>query len=160
MYAVLWIMGPLVYAEYGSGMTAPDSYNTGSQVSADVSVYNLGVNALNNNDYSKALGYFKQALKQDKNNINAMLMIGYTQVRLGDPDDAITNLKAVLKLQPRSAKAREYLGEAYIRAAVQEMDTLNSYGEAGKDPLQKLGAYFTTTYENLIKCKYCTVPDN
>jgi len=103
----------------------------------------------------KALGYFKQALRQDKNNADTLAMIGYTQVKLGKPDDAIASLKAALKIQPRSAKAREFLGEAYIRAAVQEMDVLNSYGDGGQDQLQKLNKYFTITYENLVKCKVC-----
>ena len=61
------------------------------------SLYNLGISALSNNDYGKALAYFKEALEQDKNSADALMMIGYTQTRLGNPDDAIVNLKAVLK---------------------------------------------------------------
>lgn len=160
MTALVWTLGTVAFAQYGEGLMAPSSGNPGYGYRKDKSVYNLGVNALNSNDYTKALEYFQQALKQDKNNVDAMIMIGYTQVRLGNPDEAIASLKAALKTQPRSAKARQYLGEAYIRAAVQEMDILHSYGDAGQDQLQKLGVYFTTTYEKLVKCKYCTVPGN
>lgn len=155
--AVLLTIGTVAYAQYGEGMMAPTYDNTGSQSSSQ---YNMGVSALNNKDYNQALEYFKQALKQDKNNADTMIMIGYTQVNLGNPDDAIASLKAALQIQPRSAKAREFLGEAYIRAAVQEMDTLNSYGDLGQEHLQKLGVYFTTTYENLVKCKFCSKQSN
>ncbi|MDD5491488.1 MAG: tetratricopeptide repeat protein [bacterium] len=159
--AVLCIISTVSLAQYGEGLTVPTSENPDYQPpSKEISIYNLGINALSNNDYDQALEYFMKALKQDKNNADAMIMIGYTQIQLANPDDAIANLQAALKIQPRSAKARQYLGEAYIRAAVQEMDILNSYGEDGQDQLQDLGVYFTTTYENLIKCKYCTVPAN
>ncbi|MDD5259496.1 MAG: tetratricopeptide repeat protein [bacterium] len=153
--SVLLVVVKMAQAENEKRIINPVSPDTRYQ-----SLYNLGISALSNNDYSKALAYFKQALEQDKNSADALMMIGYTQTRLGNPNDAIINLKAVLKSQPNSAKARQYLGEAYIRAAVQEMDILNSYGDKGQDQLQNLGRYFITTYEQLIKCEYCPVKTN
>lgn len=153
--SVLLVIFNMAQAQNEKRIINPVSHDTRYQ-----KVYNLGVRALSNNDFSKALAYFKQALEQDKNSADALMMIGYTQTRLGNPDDAIVNLKTALKMQPNSAKNRQYLGEAYLRAAVQEMDILNSYGDKGRDQLQNLGRYFIDTYEKLIKCDYCPVKNN
>ncbi len=147
--------GMLAQAQYGDGPPPPAADFSSPEPSAGTTIYNQGIQAFKYKSYDKALGYFKRALKNDKNNPDILVMVANTQVELGLYDEAIDNYRKALKIKPVFPKGRELLGEAYIRAAVQEMDTLKSYGTSGQDQLQQLNLYFTNTYENLIKCKVC-----
>jgi hypothetical protein len=60
-------------------------------------------------------------------------MLAHSQRMLGMIDDAIENYKKALSLRPIFPQAREYLGEAYIQAALREIEILKNYGSSGDE---------------------------
>jgi len=108
------------------------------QNKAVVSFYDQGVEANNNNDYQKALSLFEQALRSDPNNPDVLNMLAHSQRKIGLIDESIANYKKALELRPRFPEAHEYLGEAYIQAAMREVETLKNYGNDGREELEDL----------------------
>ncbi|MDD5692605.1 MAG: tetratricopeptide repeat protein, partial [Candidatus Omnitrophica bacterium] len=53
-------------------------------------------------------------------------------------DESLETYKKALELRPRFPEAREYLGEAYIKAALREIKTLKGYGVDGEENLEDL----------------------
>ena len=93
-----------------------------------ISLYDQGMVASKSQDYQKALDLFQQALTEDPNNPDILNMLAHTQRLLGNTDEALANYKRALELRPKFPEAREYLGEAYMQAALQQLQTLKSYG--------------------------------
>jgi tetratricopeptide (TPR) repeat protein len=122
--------------------TGSPSQDVGSLKSHAASLYDRGFAASSNKDYQKALELFEQALKEDSNNPDILNMLAHTQRKLGMTDEALANYKKALELRPRFPEAREYLGEAYIQAALQEMATLKSYGSEADENLEDLTKAF------------------
>jgi tetratricopeptide (TPR) repeat protein len=89
-------------------------------------------------DHQKALSFFEQALKNDPNNPNILNMLEHSQLKLGYIDESILTYKKALELRVRFPEAREYLGEAYVQAALREIATLKSYGKDGEESLEDL----------------------
>ena len=119
----------------------PSASWQGNNVSANQkteSLYEQGIDASKNNDYQKALPLFTQALNADPNNPNILNMLAHTQRKLGNIDAALDNYKKAIELQPSFPEAREYLGEAYIQAALAELDTLKGYGDSAKAQVDDL----------------------
>ncbi len=105
---------------------------------AVVSLYDQGVDASNKNDFQTALPLFEQALRADPNNPDVFNMLAHTQRKIGLIDEAIANYKRALELRPRFPEAHEYLGEAYVQAAMREVETLKNYGNDGREELGDL----------------------
>jgi cytochrome c-type biogenesis protein CcmH/NrfG len=55
-------------------------------------------------------------------------MLAYTQRKTGALDLAIANYKNALRQRPDFPQAREYLGEAYVQAALRELTALERAG--------------------------------
>ena len=139
----------LAFAAACSGLTYSQSYadetspaamvtNDQTQNKAAASLYDQGVQANNNNDFQKALPLFEQALRADPNNPDVLNMLAHSQRKIGLIDESIANYKKALELRPRFPEAHEYLGEAYIQAAMREVETLKNYGNDGKEELEDL----------------------
>jgi len=107
-----------------------------------VSLYDQGVAATKNKDFQQALTLFNQALQQDANNPDILNMLAHTQLKLGMIDESLENYKKALVLRPQFPEAREYLGEAYIQAALREIKTLKSYENEGGENLEDLTKAF------------------
>lgn len=121
--------------------STPSASWQGSNVSSNPkteSLYEQGIDASKSNDYQKALPLFIQALNADPNNPNILNMLAHTQRKLGNIDAALDNYKKALDLQPNFPEAREYLGEAYVQAALAELDTLKGYGDSAKGQVDDL----------------------
>jgi tetratricopeptide (TPR) repeat protein len=103
-----------------------------------VSLYDQGVAASQANDYQKALPLFEEALRNDPNNPDILNMLAHTQRKIGMIDEALDNYKKALQLRPKFPEAREYLGEAYVQAALREVEVLKSYGGDAKEELEDL----------------------
>lgn len=101
-------------------------------------LYQNGVEAGDKGDFNAAIGFFEDALKLNPDNPDALNMLAHAQRKAGRIDEALDNYKKALRLRPNFAEAREYLGEAYIQAALREMDTLKSYGKDGQEQLEDL----------------------
>lgn len=107
-----------------------------------VSLYDQGVVATKNKDFQQALTLFNQALQQDANNPDILNMLAHAQLKLGMIDESLENYKKALTLRPQFPEAREYLGEAYIQAALREIKTLKSYENEGGENLEDLTKAF------------------
>jgi len=103
-----------------------------------VSLYDQGLAATQANDYQKALPLFEAALRQDPDNPDVLNMLAHTQRKIGMIDEALDNYKKALELRPKFPEAHEYLGEAYMMAAMREVEVLKSYGNDGKEELEDL----------------------
>ncbi len=112
--------------------------NDQPQNKAVASLYDQGVEANNNNDFQKALSLFEQALSADPDNPDILNMLAHAQRKIGLIDESIANYKKALELRPRFPEAHEYLGEAYIQAAMREVETLKNYGNDGREELEDL----------------------
>ena len=103
-----------------------------------VSLYDQGLSASQANDFQKALPLFEQALRNDPNNPDILNMLAHSQRKIGLIDESLANYKKALELRPNFPEAHEYLGEAYIEAALRELEVLKSYGPDAKEQLGDL----------------------
>ena len=53
-------------------------------------------------------------------------MLAYVQRKLGQTDEALESYRKALKLRPQFPEAREYLGEVYIQASLEQIDILSN----------------------------------
>jgi tetratricopeptide (TPR) repeat protein len=67
-----------------------------------------------NNQFERALKYFKKAVRKDRKFHQAYNEIGFANRMLGNYDDALKAYDKALKLEPDFPHAIEYRGEAYM----------------------------------------------
>jgi Tfp pilus assembly protein PilF len=135
---------------FASGTPTDTMENNNPQTQpSTASAYDQGVKASQDGDFQKALPLFQQALQADPNNPDVLNMLAHTQRKLGMFDAAVDNYKKALGLRPKFPEAREYLGEAYIDAAMHEAETLKSYGPEGREQLEDLTKDFKEAAEKL-----------
>ena len=146
LFCALVISGLLTVWSHASGTSAPqmqsDSGNSGasaSQNQVELSLYQQGLQATKANDFEKARDLFQQALDQDPYNPDILNMLAHSLRKLGKIDDAIDDYRKALAIRPDFPEAREYLGETYVQAALQQLDTLKSYGDSAKEEIEDLG---------------------
>ena len=120
--------------------TPPTGSNeTGNTAQAD-DAYAKGMDLAKSEQYKEARQIFEDLAAKQPKNPDVLNMLAYTQRKTGDLDQALDNYHAALKLKPKFPQAREYLGEAYLQAAMREAQTLKGYGST--DELHKLAAAF------------------
>jgi tetratricopeptide (TPR) repeat protein len=127
---------------YAAGTSSSTWERNTSEENPAVSLYDQGVTAHKNGDFQKALALFNQALTQDWNNPDILNMLAHTQLKLGMIDEALDNYKKALSIRPQFPEAREYLGEAYVQAALREIKTLKDYGSSGVQQAEDLTKVF------------------
>lgn len=101
-------------------------------------LYEQGKASVGQKDFTAALRLFTQANRLNANDADILNMLAYSHRKLGRLDDAFTYYRRALKLRPRFAEAREYLGEAHIQAAVREIKILQGYGNEGREQAEEL----------------------
>ncbi len=112
-------------------------------------LYKKGVQADKSGDYTNAINFLQQAYKLDKKNPNILNMLAHSQRKTGKIDEALENYRRALNLRPKFPEAREYLGEAYIQAALREIETLKGYGREGAGNREELIRAFKQAAANL-----------
>ena len=122
----------------GSGSKPKSKSKTPSRQTTVADYYNQGMAAVQAKDYRKALGMFEKADQLKRNDPDTLNMLAYTNRKLGKLDQAFALYDQALKRRPRFPEAREYLGEAHIQAALQQIEILRSYGDEGKEALHEL----------------------
>jgi tetratricopeptide (TPR) repeat protein len=103
-----------------------------------MALFDKGVALDKTGDNQGALDCFKQALKKDKKNPDILNMLAHSERKLGLLNESIDDYWKALKLRPRFPQAREYMGEAYIQAALKELETLKSYGADSEEEYNDL----------------------
>jgi Tfp pilus assembly protein PilF len=121
----------------------PPSGGSSSQGAAPESnqatgLYNEGLTLAKNGDYEKARDLFERANRLKKNDPDILNMLAFTQRKTGKLDEAFGNYKKALSIQPRFPRAREYMAEAHLQAALEQLAILRSYGPEGAEDAQKL----------------------
>jgi tetratricopeptide (TPR) repeat protein len=101
-------------------------------------LYKKGVQADKSGDYVNAIQLFQKAYKLDEKNPNILNMLAHSQRKTGKIDEALENYRRALNLRPKFPEAREYLGEAYIQAALREIEVLKGYGKDGAGNREEL----------------------
>ena len=102
------------------------------------SLYNDGVALAEQGDFAKAREKFQQAYDQDDADPEIVNMLAFTMRKTGDLDGAFAMYEKALSLRDRFPQAREYLGEAHLQAALQQVEILRSYGSDGEQELDSL----------------------
>jgi tetratricopeptide (TPR) repeat protein len=135
-----------------SGSNYIDSTN--NNVTAPVvSLYDQGLAASKDNDFKKAIDYFQLALQSDPNNADALNELAHAQRKSGDLDDALENYWKALKIRPNFPEAREYMGEAYLQGAVEQIKLLKNSGAEGNEQLEDLLKAFQDAEDQIKSSK-------
>jgi Tfp pilus assembly protein PilF len=66
-------------------------------------------------DWTGALVELKRALRKDRRNADAHVLMGYSYRKSGQLDEAFDSYRAALRLDPDHKAAHEYIGEAYLQ---------------------------------------------
>lgn len=102
------------------------------------SPYTEGLELVASQDYEKALERFQVAIQADPSNPDVLNMLAFTQRKSGDLRSAFATYARALGARSEFPQAREYLGEAHIQAAMEEILTLKGYGAESEAHLAAL----------------------
>jgi tetratricopeptide (TPR) repeat protein len=78
--------------------------------------YQAGLQAIERQDWSKAIALFQTSLQWDRFNADAHNWLGYAYRNAGDMKRAFAEYGEALRLDPGHKGAHEYVGEAYVIA--------------------------------------------
>lgn len=100
--------------------------------------YSQGMNYIKSEKYQKAIKSFEKVLKIDSKDAAALNQLAFSLRKTGKIDQAIIMYHKALKIKPNFPQAREYLGEAYLQAALKELQQLKKYGSRANNEYQDL----------------------
>jgi outer membrane protein assembly factor BamD (BamD/ComL family) len=128
----------------GSKSQTPESKSQTPEASTDpaIQLYEEGLKKVEAKDWKGALSLFERAHQAKKKDPDILNMLAFTQRKNGQLDDAFTNYAKVLEMKPEFPQAREYLAEAHLQAAMEQMKILRDYGsEAQAEVTMLLDAF-------------------
>ena len=97
-----------------------------------------GMSASDRGDFELAVQLFGQANAKRPEDPDTLNMLAHSLRKLGKTDEAIATYQQALQLRPQFPEAREYLGEAYLQAAMEQLQILQSYGGEGEEGREEL----------------------
>jgi len=100
-----------------------DSPEKASEKASDTA-FAAGSQAVERGEYELALKSFEEADRIRPDQPETLNMLGYSQRKLGQLDQARESYLKALSIRPGFAQAREYLGENYLMLALREMRAL------------------------------------
>lgn len=106
--SLLWITASFVLAAGGGDGWDSDPWSSKSKE------FRAGYEAIEKQDYRKAVEWLTQAAAADPKDADAANFLGYAHRKLGQYEDAIRFYGRALELNPKHRGALEYLGEAYL----------------------------------------------
>ena len=125
-------------------ITTSSAFSLGSSSSSSSSsnktdkLFQEAKSHVDQDEFAKALPLLEKAHRRNRKDAKILNLLAYTQRNLGEIDLAIENYHLALKIDPNFAEAREYLGEAYLQAALRELETLKSYGSRAEEEYNEL----------------------
>ena len=96
---------------YGDGGSDDGNYDSAEVVDAN---YINGKEQAYNGKYKAAIVYLEKSIKNDSNNADAFNMLGYSNRKLGNNEEAFKYYNKALKLDPRHRGTHEYIGRLYL----------------------------------------------
>jgi uncharacterized membrane protein YphA (DoxX/SURF4 family) len=126
----------------GSLQAAPSASAGASASRAEVDAFKQGQGAIKSGDYKAATAYFRDVLKAQPTNPDALNMLAFSERKQGHLEEAFEYYNKALALRPKFPEAREYLAEAHLQAAEREFRTLQTYGAEGEDETEELSKEF------------------
>ena len=126
---------------YGAGSDdGADSSDDGNYNSIEVvdAEYINGKELAYNGQYKAAIGYLEKSIKNNPKNPDAYNMLGYSNRKLGNNEEAFKYYNKALKLDPRHRGTHEYIGRLYLNLSQPEkakmhLDELDSICFLGCD---------------------------
>jgi tetratricopeptide (TPR) repeat protein len=106
--------------------------------SQETSLMDQGMDLVKAERYEEARKLFERLARDRDDDPDVLNMLAYTQRKTGKLDQALENYHRALELRPDFPQAREYLGEAYLQAALREIETLRGYGDDGREAMRQL----------------------
>jgi Flp pilus assembly protein TadD len=76
--------------------------------------YDVGVAAIEEKDYARAIDNLRLVVKDEPRNADAHDWLGYAYAQIGDRDRSQRHYREALKLDPRHRRAHLHLGEAQL----------------------------------------------
>jgi tetratricopeptide (TPR) repeat protein len=95
--------------------------------------YQTGMKLVSEGKLEEARKAFSTANRELRNDPDILNMLAYTQRKTGNLDLAIENYRKALRLRPDFPDAREYLGEAYLQAALEQLEALSESGPKAEE---------------------------
>jgi tetratricopeptide (TPR) repeat protein len=105
------VLASLAYAAGGGG-----GGGGGDGTPQHDAAYDAGVQAIERQDWPKAIKLFQTSLLWDRFNADAHNWLGFAYRNAGDMKRAFDEYEEALRLDPQHKGAHEYLGEAYVIA--------------------------------------------
>ena len=89
-----------------------------------------------NGKYKAAILYLEKSIENDPKNADAFNMLGYSNRKLGNNEEAFKHYNKALKLDPRHKGTHEYIGRLYLNLSqpekakihLDELDTICLFG--------------------------------
>ena len=119
----------------GAGSSDDENSNSLKVVDTD---YMNGKEQAYNGKYKAAIIYLEKSIQNDPKNADAFNMLGYSNRKLGNNDEAFKYYNKALKLDPRHQGTHEYIGRLYLNLSQPEkakmhLDELDSICVFGCD---------------------------
>lgn len=76
--------------------------------------YTLAQQKVDDGHYADAIVLLEKILAKDRENADALNLLGYSNRKLGNNEIALGHYEAALKVEPRHRGANEYMGELYL----------------------------------------------
>jgi tetratricopeptide (TPR) repeat protein len=124
----------------GQERGSPTAETTEAKADEADQMYQRGMALAEAGEFEEALVRFEQASKKRKNDAEILNMLAFCQRKTGDLEHAFENYAKALEIRSDFPQAREYLGEAHLQAALQQVEILRGYGAEGEKELARLVA--------------------
>ena len=112
--SVLWLLMPWALVVSAPAGWAAVSKQTQSPSEQAQTYFAEGVGHQKAERYDQAIRAYKQSLKHDRTQAEALSNLGFCYRKLGSFRRAVQYYRKAIRLDPELAEAYEYLGEAYL----------------------------------------------
>ncbi len=123
---------PAFVLRAAKGLTGPVSTVSGPDD------YQQGQQAVERKEFGTASRLFRDALEVHPDDPDVLNMLAFSERKQGHLDEAFEYYQKALTKRPRFPEAREYLAEAHLQAAIEQLHTLQGYGQDGTEEAKEL----------------------
>lgn len=130
---------------FAGPVQAAGSSSSSTRSTAQPSIYDQGVQAVEAGNYRRALELMEQVVRSEPDNADAWNYIGFSSRKLNRFEQALAAYQQALDIDPEHRGANEYLGELYLqmgeldkaRERLRVLDKACTFGCEEFDDLEK-----------------------